>query len=144
MAAGPRIAHGNPIWLSPSIIPSKDTVVSPMSSPTLAVVKVTSQDVFIYVKVDNISTVGFRPCSCTATGAWTNPTIFSGFLGNPLATSSASRFGTTFTASPSGDSLSGAVNFLFTSAASARRVWDWSPDGRFFAYVASPNGNDCL
>jgi hypothetical protein len=30
----------------------------------------------------------------------------------------------------------------FGSVATGRRAWAWSPDGRYFAYVASPNGSD--
>ena len=143
MAAKLRIQDGNPIWLSASIVPSKDLVVSPNSSPTLATVKVGSADVFVYVKVENTGTVDLGGCTCTATGAWTAPTAFANFLGNTTATQTQTQAGVTFSAAPINDSLSGAgINVSFGSVATGRRAWAWSPDGRYFAYVASPNGSD--
>lgn len=142
MAAGLRIQDGNPIWLSQSIIPSKDTVVSPSSSPSLATVQVNSTGVFTYVKVENTGTVDLGTCSCPV-GAWPVASLFSGFLANPNASTTDSRAGFTFTAGTFGDSISGTgVNFSFGLSASGRRAWAWSPDNRFFAYVGSPNGPD--
>jgi len=122
MAAKLRIQDGNPIWLSASIVPSKDLVVSPNSSPTLATVKVGSADVFVYVKVENTGTVDLGGCTCTATGAWTAPTAFANFLGNTTATQTQTQAGVTFSAAPINDSLSGAgINVSFGSVATGRR-----------------------
>ncbi|MBI5118863.1 hypothetical protein HZA56_20535 [Candidatus Poribacteria bacterium] len=143
MSAKLRIQDGNPVWLSPSIVPSKDIVVSPNSSPSLATINVNSNDVFVYVKVENTGTLDLGGCTCTSTGAWAIPSLFQGFLANPTATASQTRDGATFSASANGDSLSGAgINFWFGLSASGRRAWAWSPDGRSFAYAASPNGPD--
>jgi len=145
MAAGLGIQHGSPVWLSPSIVPSRDTVVSPGSSPSVAAVTVTSTNVFVYVKVDNIGTVELGACLCAAPvpAPWPAVTQFAGFLASTAGTTSASRAGFTFTASPAGDNINGpGVNFLFGVVASGRRAWDWSPDGRFFAYASAFSGND--
>lgn len=142
MAAKLRIQDGAPLWLSQAIVPSRDTVVSPSSSPTLATPNVTSTDVFVYVKVDNTGTVDFSSCTCSLLGPWTAPALFQGFFGNANGNAAQTANGVTFTASPLGDSLSGGVNFQFGLSASGRRAWAWSPDGRLFGYVGSPNGND--
>src|SRR5882672_7011724 len=106
MSATLRIQDGNPIWLSSSIVPSKDTVVSPNSSPTLAAIQVTSTDVFVYVKVENSGTVDLGACSC-ATGPWVVPTFFQGFSTDPNATTTQTVAGVTFTLNKFGDTLSG-------------------------------------
>jgi len=144
MAADLRITDGTPVWVSQSIIPSKDKVVSPGSSPTIAAITVNSTDIFVYVKVDNIGTVDVGACSCTAPvpAVWAIPVFFPGFLANPNGNATQTQAGVTFTASPAGDSLSGAVSYSFGVVASGRRAWAWSPDGRLFAHVASPNGAD--
>ena len=141
MAAELTIADGNPIWLSPSIVPSKDTVVSPMSSPSVAAVQVNSTDVFVYVKVQNTGTIDIGTCSCVATGAWAAGVAFAGFLVNTLQTRTESQGGWTLTVSPFGDSMSGPVNVTL-GPVSSRRAWAWSPDGRMLAYVASTGGNE--
>ena len=143
MAAKLLIRDGNPIWLSASIVPSRDTVVSPNSAPTTATPSVTSTDVFVYVKVENTGTVDFTTCACTALGAWTAPVFFAGFLGSTTATKTETQGGVTFTSNSIGNSLSGpGISFSFGLSASGRRAWAWSPDGRCFAFVGSPNGND--
>ena len=143
MAAKLSIQDGNPIWLSASIVPSKDQVVSPNSSPSLATVNVSSTDVFVYVKVENPGTVDLGACTCTSTGPWASPQYFQGFLGSPNATTTQAQAGVTFTASTLGDTLSGTgINVQFGLVASGRRSWAWSPDGRCFAYVSSANGPD--
>jgi hypothetical protein len=143
MTAKLRIQDGNPVWLSGSIVPSKDLAVSPNSSPNLATIHVNSTDVFVYVKVENTGTVDLGTCTCTATGAWAAPQFFAGFLGNTTATTTQTQGGVTFSASSINDTLSGSgINVQFGSVASGRRAWAWSPDGRYFAYVASPNGPD--
>jgi hypothetical protein len=142
MAANLLIQDGNPVWLSPSIVPSRDTVIPTSSPPTVATVHVGSNDVFVYVKVDNNGTVGFGACACSAVGGWNPGPFFSGFFASGSGTKTETKFGVTFTASPTGDSLSGAVNAFIGISASGIRAWAWSPDGRYFAYVGSPSGPD--
>ena len=80
------IQDGNPIWLSDSIVPSKDTVGSPSSSPAFATIHESSADVFVYVKVENIGGIDLGAvCTCTGTGLWTSPSIngFPGCFANP-------------------------------------------------------------
>lgn len=100
MSAKLKIADGNPVWLSASIVPSKDTAVSPNSSPSVAAIQVTSTDVFLYVKVENTGTVDLGTCPCTNTGAWTTPTFFQGFYASKTGTTSTTQFGVTFNAGP--------------------------------------------
>lgn len=144
MAASLRITDGSPIWASTSIVPSKDTVVSPNGSPAVASVLVTSKDVYVYVKVDNVGTVDLGVCQCIAAvpAPWPAATLFAGSFANVGGTTMQTQGGVTFNASPAGDSLSGGVSFSFGLSASGKRAWAWSPDGRFFAYVGSPNGPD--
>jgi hypothetical protein len=140
-----RIADGNPIWLSQAIIPSKDTVVSPGQSPSVATPHVNSTDVFTYVNVENIGNVDLGACACTAAvpASWPVAVPFPGFIVNIAATNSVTQAGVTFTLGTVGDSLSGpGLNYWFGLSASGKRAWAWSPDNRFFAYVGSPNGND--
>jgi len=106
---------------------------------------VNSTGVYVYVKVDNVGTVDLGTCSCTVPlpAAWSPPTSFAGFLASTTASTTQTQGGYTFTASPAGDSISGpGVSYQFGFVASGRRAWAWSPDLRFFAFVASPNGND--
>lgn len=142
MTAKLLIQDGTPPWLSASIVPSKDIVVSPSSSPSLTTVNVSSTNVFVYVMVKNTGTVDFGVCSC-AIGPWAAPVYFQNFLGNLATSKSQTQGGVTFTATPLGDSLSGSgISFNLGLAGSGRRAWAWSPDGRCFAYAASPNGAD--
>ena len=143
MPAKLRIQDGNPVWLSTSIIPSKDTVVSPNSSPSLATIQVNSNNVFVYVKVENTGTVDLGACPCTNLGALAQPSFFQGFVANTNASTTQTQAGVTFTVSTFGDSISGSgINYSFGFPGSGRRAWAWSPDNRFFAYVSSPNGPD--
>lgn len=143
MAAKLLIRDGNPVWASTSIVPSRDTVVSPTMGPSVATPTVTSSDVFVYVKVENPGTVDFSTCTCTATGAWTRPVLFQKFFNSTTQSTSDTQGGMTFQATPTSDSISGGgVNFQFGLSGSGRRAWAWSPDLRYFAYVGSPNGND--
>ncbi|MEK6225533.1 MAG: hypothetical protein AABM40_04475 [Chloroflexota bacterium] len=145
MPADLRIADGNPIWLSQSIVPSKDTVISPGQSPSAATPNVNSTDVFTYIKVENTGNVDLGACACAAAvpAPWPTVVLFANFLANPNASTSQTQSGVTFTVSNFGDSLSGTgINFSFGLSASGKRAWAWSPDSRFFAYVGSPNGND--
>ncbi|MCA0458546.1 MAG: hypothetical protein LCI00_31580 [Chloroflexi bacterium] len=131
-----------PLWLSDSIIPSKDTVLSTINQPKIAAISPTSTDVKVYVRVKNDGNTDFGVCACLATGLWTEPTLFQGFLSNPNQTQTATQASVTFTASPQGDSLSGAVSRQFNSGlVPDRRAWAWSPDGRYFAYVYMPKNS---
>ena len=94
MAAGLRIQDGTPIWASQAILPSRDTVVSPGSSPTLAAIQVSSTDVFVYVRVDNVGTVDLGVCACSPVPApWTRVALFQGFHASPTTTTSQTQAG---------------------------------------------------
>jgi hypothetical protein len=144
-----RITDGNPVWLSQSIVPSKDTVVSAGMSPTLAAITVNSQNIYVYVKVDNTGTVDLGACSCPVPvpAQWPSLPFFAGYRASPPSanvneTNAASN--TTFTQGPYGDSITGTgLNYSFGLAA-GQRAWAWSPDGRFFALgrSSSLNGSD--
>ena len=111
----------------------------------MASVTVASTDIYVYVKVDNVGTIDLGACPCGAAlpAPWALPTFFSGFSTNPNAALSQSKFGVTFSTSTFGDSLAGpGISVNFGIAASGRRAWDWSPDGRFFAWAGSVSGND--
>lgn len=144
MSAKLKIQDGNPVWLSQSIVPSRDTVVSPNASPSLATVSVSSSNVFVYVKVENTGTVDLGACTCASTGPWQPPQFFTGFLANANGTSPPlTQGGFTFSATPNGDTLSGnGINHSFGFSATGRRAWAFSPDGRYFAYISSANGPD--
>jgi hypothetical protein len=135
-----EIKDGNPVWASQSILPSKDPVVSPGSSPTLAAISVNSQDVFVYVKVENTGNVDLGKCPCTAAvpATWAKPPFFAGYgAGPPAAQTTQQNAGTTFTRTPYGDSISG-TGFNHSFGLSAGQCsWAWSPDGRLFARVSS-------
>lgn len=148
MAARLRIQDGTPIWVSTSIVPSKDIVVSPNSSPSLATIQVNSTDVFVYVKVDNTGTEDIGLCDCVNIGPWSPPVTFQGFVNNANATVTETKSGATLTLSPAGDWLdyldsTGVPHryILNTPPVSARRAWDWSADGRFLAYINERDGN---
>ena len=82
-------------------------------------------------------------CTCTALGAWAAPQLFAGFLGSANATTTQTQGGVTFSASSINNTLTGTgINVQFGSVGSGRRAWALNPDGRYFAYVASPNGPD--
>lgn len=137
-----RIQDGNPIWLSTSIVPSRDIIISPNSSPNLATIQVNSNDVFTYVKVENPGTIDLGDCTCNNVGTWTTAIPFQGFLDNPAGQVSDTQFGFTFTASPTGDviGIPGSTPLLaLVAPPSGRRAWAWSPDGKIFAYVATNN-----
>jgi hypothetical protein len=150
VSAALRITDGNPVWLSQSIVPSKDTVVSAGMSPTIAAILVNSQDVFVYAKVDNTGTDDIGPCPCTVAvpAPWPNLPFFSGYRSGPPTsnvTDTNVASGTTFTQGPFDDSISGPGGFNHSFGLSAgQRAWAWSPDGRFFALVraSSLNGSD--
>jgi hypothetical protein len=145
-----RITDGNPVWLSQSILPSKDTVVSAGMSPTLAAILINSQDVFVYVKVDNTGTDDIGPCACTVAvpAPWPSSPFFSGYRAGPptsSVTDTNAASGTTFAQGPFDDSISGPGGFNHSFGLSAgQRAWGWSPDARFFALAraSSLNGSD--
>ena len=143
MVARLQIVDGNPVWVSPAIVPSRDMVVSPSSSPTLATINVGSTGIFVYAKVDNTGDVDFGSCNCSPVpAAWPLPTFFAGFFANASGGTINTQGSVTFNATPTGDYLSGSVSHSFGLSASGRRAWAWSPDGRLFAYVGSPSGSD--
>jgi len=144
MAASLQIKDGNPVWDSQSLVPSKDTVLSPNMPPSLATINVSSTDVFVYVKVDNVGTVDLGAFTCTTAlpAPWAAPILFAGFLANVNGSTTQSQGGVTFKASTAGDSLSGGVSILLSSAVPNRRAWAWSPDGQLFAYASSVSGTD--
>jgi hypothetical protein len=143
MPAALRIQDGTPVWASQAIVPSRDTVLSPGSSPAVAAIQVSSTDVFVYVRVENTGTVDLGVCTCSPVpAAWTPVVLFQGFHASPTQQTSQTQGGVTFTARPStdasGDTLSGGgINFSFGVVSGNRRAWAWSADGRFFAHAAS-------
>jgi hypothetical protein len=140
VAAELRILDGSPVWASTSIVPSRDLVVTSAAGPSLAAISTTSQNVFVYVKVENVGTVDLGSCNCAVPlpSSWSGPTLFAGYrAGPPTSTTTQSAHGTTFTQGPSGDSISGSGFSNFIGYSPGERVWDWSPDGRFFAYASS-------
>jgi hypothetical protein len=146
MGAELQIADGSPGWVSPSILPSKDKVLSPGSSPSLATVEVNSTGVFVYVKVENTGTVDFGACACTVAvpAPWPSVVLLPGFHSTATSPPPQTVGGVTFTArpatAPAGDTLSGAVQYSFGIVAGDRRAWGWSPDGQLFAHVKSISG----
>ena len=137
MAATLRIQDGTPVWLSNSIVPSKDTVVSPWGSPRLAVVNVNSPDAFVYVKVENPGTEDIGLCDCVNAGPWSPPVTFQGFVEDANATVTETKPGLTVRLSPTGDTVSwgGFGAIVNELPVSPRRAWGWSADGRFLAYI---------
>lgn len=94
-------------------------------------------------RAKNTGTVDLGACTCTALGAWAAPQLFAGFLGSANATTTQTQGGVTFSASSINNTLTGTgINVQFGSVGSGRRAWALNPDGRYFAYVASPNGPD--
>lgn len=140
MSAQLRIQDGNPVWLSASIVPSRDTVVSPNSSPSLATIQVNSTDVFVYVKVENPGTVdlGLCPCSAQFPAVWASAPVFSGFLDSTTQSLTDSHGAFVFEARPlaqGADRITGPGLNTGLPFGNGRRTWGWSPDGRMFAYV---------
>src|SRR5947208_2834197 len=101
-----RTKDGSPAWVSSSIVPSRDKVVSSASGPHLATVQVNSADVFVYVNVENPGTVdlGLCPCSAQLPAAWARAPAFSGFLDSTTQSPTDTRGAFVFHASPGGDS----------------------------------------
>jgi len=84
MAAIVEIQDGNPVWLSSSIIPSRDLVVTPQMPPQFVAPTVSSTDIFVYVKVDNpMGSVDFGVCTCKQTGDWADAVAFGGYKPAP-------------------------------------------------------------
>jgi hypothetical protein len=144
-----EIADGSPIWLSPSIIPSRDLSATTVSGPVWATPAQGSTDVFVYVKVEN-ATADEVGSSCPI-GQWSEPVAPLTQLATTGIEKTDSKHGYTFSALAAGDkivrdtplvaggSLPG-VSFGFP--ASGRRVWGWSQDGHFFAYAYGPIAGD--
>lgn len=137
MSAQLRIQDGTPVWVSNSIVPSKDTVVSPWGSPRLAAVNVNSTDVFVYVKVENPGTEDIGLCDCVNVGPWSPPVTFQGFVDDANATVTERKAALTLTLSPREDTVfwPGYGTIVNQSPVSPRRAWGWSADGRFLAYI---------
>lgn len=142
MSADLHIEDGTPGWLSPSIVPSRDTVQPTSAPPLLATVHPSSNNVFVYVLVENNGTVDLGGCGCASLGAWAVSVPFAGYLSNKSLSKTDSSAGVTFKASPAGDSLSGGVTRVLSSSVPFCRAWGWSPDGRYFAYASSTSGPD--
>ncbi len=143
MTARVVIQDGNPIWLSPSIIPSRDLSATTMAGPTFAAPTVNSTDIFVYVKVENAGTVDLGVCACTNLGRWADAVPFAGALGaatgsdqNPNGMQSIQ-----FDATQGDKLIIGASSSFPLSIAPIpiphHRAWGWSPDGRFLAYAVS-------
>ena len=146
MAAELRIQDGNPVWLSASIVPSRDTVVSPNSSPSLATIQVNSADVFVYVNVENPGTVdlGLCPCSAPLPATWASAPAFSGFLDSTTQSFTDNHGAFVFEARPlglGGDRIMGPGLSKVLPFGNGRRTWGWSPDGRMFAYIYEPGNS---
>ena len=141
MAAQLEILDGNPNWLSDSIVPSTDMMVSPNSSPSVAAVHVTSNNVFVYVKVQNSGTVDLGACSCSQLGAWVTQTFFKGFLASKTGTATTSHNGFTFNITATSDTLSGnGINVGF-GPARAHRTAVLPPSPAFAMGQVHPDGS---
>jgi len=150
MAPKLKIEHGNPNYKSPSIIPSFDTPQSPSATPSLAVIKINSKSLFVYVKVENTGTVDFGGCQCSGAlpAAWPSRVQFGRSISGASATTSQSFGSFTFKADPSsgGDRIVGPglppITGVFFGSQNSTRAWAWSPDGRLFAYAYSNTGSN--
>jgi hypothetical protein len=142
MTARVIIQDGNPIWLSPSIIPSRDLSATTAVGPTFAAPTVNSNDIFVYVKAENAGTVDLGVCACSNLGRWVDAVPFAGTLGSTTgAAQSPSGLQSIQLDATLGDKLIiGPSSFPLGVApipAPHHRAWDWSPDGRFLAYAVS-------
>jgi hypothetical protein len=155
MVAIVEIQHGNPIWLSPSIVPSTDLVVTTAMPPNFVAPNVNSNDIFVYVKVDNpAGSVDLGVCTCTQTGKWANAVAFDavalgGAYGgpNPFTTAATpAGFQIEFDRVNGDKLLQGGSTFAVLNTVPMppptvppRRAYAFSPDGRFLVYVVSIN-----
>jgi hypothetical protein len=148
MSAKLKIQDGNPIWMSPSIIPSTNGFQSTQTrpNPTLLPITENSRNISVYVKVENNGTEDFGTCTCGASGNWLDIDVFSGYTDNYRnargTETHAGRGGSTYTIdreSINGDFLTiGGIDYNLGPNASKRWAWAWSSDGNLFAYVYSP------
>jgi hypothetical protein len=149
MPAIVEVQDGNPVWLSPSIVPSKDVVVTTAMPPSFAAPNVNSNDIYVYVKVDNpAGSVDLGVCTCTTTGQWAGAAPFGGAYGsNNTFTTQTTPAGWSIKFDANGDkllhqgTLTSDLNTVPTPAPSVppNRAYAFSPDGRFLAYVVSVN-----
>ena len=148
MAAIVEIQDGNPVWLSSSIIPSRDLVATTAMPPSLAAPTVNATDIFVYVKVDNpAGSVDLGVCTCTQTGRWADAVAFAGAYGsaNPLTAPGPLGSSIRLDAMNGDKLLLGTSSFALNTVpmppptTPPRRAWAFSPDGRFLAYVVSVN-----
>lgn len=149
MVASIKIEHGSPLWLSPSIIPSKDLSATTAAGPLWATPSQGSTDVFVYVKVEN---VGAEDVGTTCPiGQWATPTSpLTGFTTAGVDADDP-QHGYTFHARSAGDRIERDTPFVaggplpgvsLATPATGRRVWGFSPDGHFFAYAYGPTAGD--
>jgi hypothetical protein len=153
MAAIVEIQDGNPVWLSSSIVPSRDLVATTAMPPSFAAPTVNATDIFVYVKVDNpAGSVDLGVCTCTQTGRWAdavafgdaNKTAFGGLYssGNVYTAAGPSGFSIRFDTMNGDKLLLGTSSFplnTVTPSPALQRAWAFSSDGRFLAYVVSIN-----
>jgi len=145
MAAHLIINDGNPYWLSPSIVPSRDTVVPVSGSPSQAAISQNDTDVFVYVKCENPAGADdLGSCACTNTGQWKEAVAFqfADFSNNVTTYPRPGGQESVKVDSANGDKLiiPGMASSLLSGAPvpqPARRAWGWSPDGRFLAYTVT-------
>lgn len=133
------IPDGPNVWDSPSIVASSNRPTSTADTPGPTNIYSTSDNVDVYVNVENNGT---DDVGCPV-GAWANP-LASPFVFTQRLASGGSRTdphnGWTFSATPGLDSLdkSGVGSFSFPNPTSGRKCWGWSPDSRFFGFVSEP------
>jgi hypothetical protein len=149
MAAMVEIQDGNPVWLSSSIVPSRDLVATTAMPPTFAAPTVNATDIFVYVKVDNpMGSVDLGVCTCTKTGRWADAVAFAGAYGsaNPSTAAGPGGFSIKFDVTNGDKLLLNTSSFADLNTVPTpppttppRRAWAFSSDGRFLAYVVSVN-----
>jgi hypothetical protein len=148
MVAIVEIRDGNLFWLSPSIVPSKDLVVTTMKPPSFAAPTLNSADIFVYVNVYNPDvSVDLGDCTCTQAGKWAEAVVFAGAEASANAHTVPGPGGSSIKLDGvNGDKLllgplSVDLNTVPAPPPSPapQRAWDFSPDGRFLAYVVSIN-----
>ena len=155
MVAIVEIRDGNLFRLSPSIVPSKDLVLTTMMPPSFAAPTLNSADIFVYVNVYNPDvSVDLGVCNCTTSGLWAkavnfDAAAFGGLYGgpNPFTTpATPAGFKIEFDRVNGDKLLQGAVTFAALNtvpmpppATAPSRAYAFSPDGRFLAYAVSIN-----
>ena len=146
------IDHGNPVWLSPAIIPSDVVPIDTTTKPTWADPHYDSTNVDVYVCVRNSGAqVGcpIGPWTALGTAGGTEPAQFRGLRPANPGGSFTDTHPTNvckFIVNSGGDTLvdsAGGTHPLHV-ATSGRKCWGWSPDARFFALayeLPKPDGS---